>query len=384
MSAPKSLRQTIFESAVEASEAVSAAATARMPFALTIQSPGNGLLAALRAGLTAFTPTLGLLELPSVRLSSSLDGVCIIAPGARECAAVLHAMHPTTLTPSGTDLHDWRIGLMADQSEDTDAVAEIFRGLGASIETNHWPFSTAILHNIERVIYATECLAIHQHVLASHPENFDTAFLSRTLPACLFQASEYISAQRERRRFIAAMQPLHRRFDVLVTIGFPQYLVRDSPASYWSRAAQSAAAPNPFGGPIVAMRSDLNAYGLPLGIQVLGRPFDEQAVLKVAQAYQLATRNETAPARYESSAPARAVAEPGELPDARLCSIVDALAERAGLCLTESLRTLLYAEAPLALACAAAIPRDHTWWEAPAPVFRANAPKSHWDSLPLT
>ena len=376
---PEFVRKIIAGPAIEVSEAVAAVSAARMPFALTIRSPGNGMFASLRAGVTAFTPTLGLLETLEVRLSSSLDGVTIIAPSARECAMVLHTMNPTTSTPGETDLHDWRIGLMAGGGEDTGAAAEIFRSLGTSIETAHWPFSATILPDIERLISATECLAIHQQALASHPETFDAAFLRKALPACLFQASEYISAQREQRRFIAAMRPLYARFDVLVTIGFARPTVGNSPASYWSRAVQPVDAPNPVGGPVVAMCSLLDAEGSSLGIQVQGPPFGEQAVLEVAQAFQLAMCNAPAPERYKSPAPACAVAALEEAPDARLRNVVNALAERAGLFLTEPLRTLLYTEAPLALACAAAIPRDHDWWDAPAPVFRANMPQLHRD-----
>ena len=47
-----------------------------------------------------------------------------------------------------------------------------------------------------------------------------TAAFGRALPACLFTASDYVQASREHRRYLAEMEPLYERYDVLLTCGF--------------------------------------------------------------------------------------------------------------------------------------------------------------------
>ena len=44
------------------------------------------------------------------------------------------------------------------------------------------------------------------------------------------------------------------------------------------------------GQPALAVRCGLSARGLPLALQIAGKPFDEASVLRVGHAYERATR----------------------------------------------------------------------------------------------
>ena len=46
---------------------------------------------------------------------------------------------------------------------------------------------------------------------------------------------------------------------------------------------------NGLGLPVLALPCGFAASGLPLGMQIVGRPFDEAAVLRVGHAYERAT-----------------------------------------------------------------------------------------------
>jgi aspartyl-tRNA(Asn)/glutamyl-tRNA(Gln) amidotransferase subunit A len=44
------------------------------------------------------------------------------------------------------------------------------------------------------------------------------------------------------------------------------------------------------GNPVISVPMGFTGYGLPLGMQIAGRPFDEAAVLRAADAYQARTQ----------------------------------------------------------------------------------------------
>ena len=43
---------------------------------------------------------------------------------------------------------------------------------------------------------------------------------------------------------------------------------------------------NVLGGPTLSVPCDFTAGGLPIGLQVAGRPFDDETILRVAHAYE--------------------------------------------------------------------------------------------------
>jgi aspartyl-tRNA(Asn)/glutamyl-tRNA(Gln) amidotransferase subunit A len=46
---------------------------------------------------------------------------------------------------------------------------------------------------------------------------------------------------------------------------------------------------NVLGLPVVALPCGFSAAGLPLGLQIVGRPFDEGTILRIAHAYEQAS-----------------------------------------------------------------------------------------------
>lgn len=111
------------------------------------------------------------------------------------------------------------------------------------------------------------------------------------------------------------------------------------------------------GGPALSLCNGFSESGLPLALQVIGRPFDEPTVLRVADCFEKATpwhqrHPELEPGLVpERPAPYSPPTPPITL-DAASQDFVAAQARRAGLTLNETQLALLYQAAPDALAMA--------------------------------
>jgi aspartyl-tRNA(Asn)/glutamyl-tRNA(Gln) amidotransferase subunit A len=217
-------------------------------------------------------------------------------------------------------------------------------------------------------------LAIHLQELQARPDDFGLDFVARTVPACLFQASDYVNAQRERGRMIAEMDVLYRDFDVLLTATSSpaprlDSLVDTGYLERW-RTPNIYCQFNIAGGPALSVCSGFTAGGLPLGMQIAGRPFGEMTVLRVADAYERATdwhrRRPPAPASPEPLFPSSA--ETVTAASSPLQGLVDANLARAGILLSGRRLELVHRIAPSALAVADRLRRRREPSDEPADV----------------
>jgi aspartyl-tRNA(Asn)/glutamyl-tRNA(Gln) amidotransferase subunit A len=132
---------------------------------------------------------------------------------------------------------------------------------------------------------------------------------------------------------------------------------------------------NVTGGPALVQCIGFSAGGLPLSMQVVGKPFDEPAVFQVAHAYEQATAWRRRRPELKPGAVARPIA-PTPIPneaksvDAETRALVAQLAIRAGLKLPDHLLVQLCEAAPFALAMAQRIRRRRERSDEPANVFR--------------
>ena len=141
-------------------------------------------------------------------------------------------------------------------------------------------------------IAESEQYAIHEEELRTRAGDFGADFLGRApLPAILYSGVDYVQAQRERRFMLAEMAPIYEKYDLLVTptaSGPAPRLGTWRTISFW----QNSSLTTPFnvtGGPALAQCMGFTPGGLPLSLQLVGRPFDEATVLRAAHAYETAT-----------------------------------------------------------------------------------------------
>ena len=252
----------------------------------------------------------------------------------------------------------------AEVSAALEQALEVLRRLGARTEdVTMRPLQT--YSDVKIVMAETELFSLHLPELIARAGAFGQDFRARSLAACLFTAEDYVRASRERRTMIEEMQPLYRDFDLLVTANGPQAprLDAHNPLAFWQRPNFTS----PFnctGGPALALLCGFSKDGLPLSLQIAGRPHGDALVLRAGHAYELATgffRRQ--PDLEPGAAPAVLDPKPWRPDTSQVEPAVRAFAEnatiRTGLRLAPGHMEELVAVAPWALAMARRLRRDH-------------------------
>jgi aspartyl-tRNA(Asn)/glutamyl-tRNA(Gln) amidotransferase subunit A len=373
-------------------------------FALGTDTGGSVRTPAWLCGIVGFKPTFGLVGRGGViPFSSSCDHVGPMTRTVLDAALVLQAIAgrddrdpgsvsrpvPDLRASFGRSLRGRRIGVLRRHFEqDVPANAELvaafetalatFRDLGATIEN----VDARSLHDyyaVRVVLTESELFARHQQHLRTHAGDYGDHFLGRTLAATLFSSADYLAAQRQRRRMIDEMAEVYARYDILMTPGggpAPHLGAHRSlgAGQKWSTPSMGTMF-SVTGAPALALPCGFSSAGLPLGMQIAGRPFEDGTVLAVGDAYERATRwrERRPPLAPHAQAPvidARA-GGPRELAcDAALDAHVEAALQHAGLNLDARARALLLEAAPHAIAMARRLPRDLEWSDEPAAMFR--------------
>ena len=127
--------------------------------------------------------------------------------------------------------------------------------------------------------------------------------------------------------------------------------------------------------PALELCNGFGKGGLPLGMQVLGRPFDESTVLRVGHAYEQATQWRARRPQLAAGVRAPAVTPPPVLSgsadhaDAETRELCARAAKHAGLKLDDLMFAQLLEGAPYALGMARRLRLDHGYADEPANVF---------------
>lgn len=142
------------------------------------------------------------------------------------------------------------------------------------------------------VIMLAEAFSYHRENLQRQPENFGHPARTRFYTGGLFTSADYLHAQQVRAKIRHQTQDLLQTVDVLILPGSrspaPEFATFDPLATSLEGGFMSLA--NLTGFPAISMPSGFNSLGLPLGIQIIGRAFDEPTILRLAYAYEQATK----------------------------------------------------------------------------------------------
>jgi aspartyl-tRNA(Asn)/glutamyl-tRNA(Gln) amidotransferase subunit A len=220
-------------------------------------------------------------------------------------------------------------------------------------------------------------LAVHERTLRTRTSDFGEDFLGRVLPAVLIGARDYVQAQRERRRILAETAAVFDKFDVLVTAtagGPAPPLGALRTIEFWRRPSLTTPF-NVTAGPALAQCIGFSDSGLPLSMQIVGPPFAEATVLRIAHAYEEATpwrarRPLLDPhATLSTELPPIPDPEPGDA-DAATRARAASACRAAGLTLTDRQFAMVCAAAPYVEAMTGRLCRKRHWAEEPAPLLR--------------
>lgn len=172
------------------------------------------------------------------------------------------------------------------------------QSLGARIVDVTIPMAEQIIP-VEFGIMLPEASAYHRQMLRQSPELYtDDVRLLLELGE-LIPAADYIQAQRVRTLMQQAVARMFESIDVLVapTLPIPAALAGEAAKTWPDGVAEPLVMAytryTSFGDvtglPTLAVPCGFTPGGLPIGLQIHGRPLDEQTVLRVGAAYEQAT-----------------------------------------------------------------------------------------------
>ena len=378
-----------------------AVAAGLVPAALGSDTGGSIRGPASLCGVVGLMPTFGLVSRAGVITNSyTFDHCGPLARTVEDCALVLEALAgydprdsgslrlaiPSYRQALGEDLRGLKIGVLRYHWEEDipaseevrqamDAALDVLRHLGAELEECRVR-PLAQYFDVKIIIAESEIFSVHQRDLIARPRDFGADFRSRALPSVLFTAHDYVQATREHRRMMVEVEPLYARFDAFVTAGMGEAprLADYRSVSFWQKPSLLTAW-NVTGQPVLALPNGFGRNGLPLGMQIVGRPFGEAAILRIGHAYERATRwHRRRPQLSPGVAapdvvPPPVLSEPLDQVDAATRDLCVKAAGRAGLRLDDLMLAQLLEGASYALGMVQRLRRDHDLHHEPANVF---------------
>jgi aspartyl-tRNA(Asn)/glutamyl-tRNA(Gln) amidotransferase subunit A len=289
-----------------------------LPATLGSDTGGSIRIPAAHCGLVGIKPTYGRASRwGCMPLSPSLDTIGPLARSALDCALLLNAIaghdprDPSTSTRPvrdvtariGRDLAGIRVGWLTgdleaplDPEVDTMSRAATLRlaEAGARVEQVRTP-DFAPLNALRRTLMLPEAAALHRHWVQTRRHDYVPQTLARMLPGFVIPAADHVRALAARgtilRRYV---QTVFAAADVvaLPTSPTPCVPIAASDTGGDARFVQLANAMgglvgpfNYLGLPAVSVPVGRDRAGLPVGLQLVGRPFSEPLLLQVADAW---------------------------------------------------------------------------------------------------
>lgn len=288
-----------------------AAVAARMCFAAIGSDTGGSIrIPAALCGTVGLMPTYGLVSRAGVvPLSWSLDHVGPLARTVEDAALFLNAIQgydPADPASSGHKAIDataelaggvegLQIGVARSQfrhvepgvGEAVEEALALLRSLGAVVEDVAIPM---LDEGLNLSILGAEAAAFHAQWLRERPEDYSDEVRALLMRGLATPAHTYINDLRLRREFAGQVREAMRRFDAIAVptcpaVACPIEDTRDGAYRY-------AALTGPWdhtGQPVISVPCGFGPGGLPAGISLAGRPFEEARICRIAHAYEQAT-----------------------------------------------------------------------------------------------
>ncbi|HVZ53672.1 MAG TPA: amidase [Pseudolabrys sp.] len=289
-----------------------AVASSMLAAALGTDTGGSIRNPATCCGIIGMKPTYGLVSRRGVMpLAFSLDHIGPMTRTVEDNALLLQAIagfdakdpgsRSAPASDYGKDLRTGiaglRIGVVEHfYTEDAAADTEMKQGieraiavleqLGARVERVRLP-PLAQWNACGRAILQAESYVVHERWLKQRPQDY-CAISRRKLSAGAFiRAEEYIKALQARTALTARFNALMEDHDALVTLSGLELPCRiDDPEAIARTYERHLRMPfNVTGTPAIAVPTGLSARGIPLGMQIAGKAFDEAMVYRIAAAY---------------------------------------------------------------------------------------------------
>jgi len=294
----------------------SATAAGFLPAAVGTDTGGSIRNPASMCGVVGMKPTYGVVSRRGVMpLAFSLDHVGPLTRTVRDNALMLDAIAGhDPLDPGsancatggytaelGRGVKGLRVGVIrhfytrdmkadAEMTAGIEAAVRLLADLGAQVRE----IDTAALGDYaacNRTILTSEAFAIHEKWMRERPQDYGALARERLMAGAFVRAADYVNATRIRRKMADAFHALFADMDVAVTASSMDPACRiDDPQAIEHTYARQARAPfNVTGSPAISVPVGFSKTGLPLAMQIVGKPYSEALIYRVAHAYEQAT-----------------------------------------------------------------------------------------------
>jgi aspartyl-tRNA(Asn)/glutamyl-tRNA(Gln) amidotransferase subunit A len=299
-----------------------AAVAARLTFAALGSDTGGSIrFPAHFCGVTGLKTTYGLVSRAgAMPLSQSLDTVGPLARSAEDCALLLGLMAgpdpedptarvgpvPDYATSARQSMKGLRIGvphafyvddLDSEVAGVLDQTIQVFRREGADVVQVELPDQRQLAAACQLVL-AVEAAAFHKRWLIERPQDYGPQVLMRLQNGLVMPAVSYLETMRWRASALAAHNAAVAGVDAVVAPVAPvaaptiaESDVGNSPdaEAVIQRLTRFTRAVNYLGLPALAIPAGSTRGGLPIGVQLIGRSFEESVLLRIGAAFQRAT-----------------------------------------------------------------------------------------------
>lgn len=299
-----------------------AAVAARLTFAALGSDTGGSIrLPAHFCGVTGLKPTYGRISRAgAMPLSQSLDTVGPLARSVQDCALLLGLMagpDPLDATASNAPVPDYmaatkqpikgiKIGvptafyvddLDPEVAQVLDRTIAVLKGEGAEILRVELPDQQQLTAACQ-ILLAVEAAALHQRWLTERPQDYSPQVLMRLQNGLAIPGVTYLETMRWRGPALAAHVAATAAVDAVLTPGAPVAAPTIAESDVGNSSGAGALIQrltrftrpiNYLGVPSLAIPAGFTRTGLPVGMQLIGRSFDEATVLRIGAAFQRAT-----------------------------------------------------------------------------------------------
>ena len=291
--------------------------------ALGSDTGGSIRIPAALCGVAGMKPTYGLVPTSGVAaLSWSLDHIGPLARTVADCAVTLDAIagpeptDPTSLTvdrPSfaaqlDQPIRDLRIGVIRNHFNEPiqagvaaafDTALDVLTELGAYLIDIEIP-ELDITMAAEFGIIGPEAAAYHRRLLEESPELIDPGIRALLVSGRVLPAEQYFRAMQAREHLRRSVSSCFsdNSLDAVVTPQLPataalkdqtEFEYQSGPEDVTAAYVRTTAPFNLTGQPALSVPSGFDGLGLPIGLQIAGRPLGDATVLRIGAAYESET-----------------------------------------------------------------------------------------------
>ncbi len=266
-------------------------------------------------GIVGLKPTYGLVSRRGVfPLSYTLDHCGPLARTVEDCALTMQVIaaydshDPASADVAAPDFTrglDWGVhglkiavprhfyaktdGISPETVAAIDSAAETLAKHGAKVEEITLP-DYDLFNACGRIILNSEAYAIHEQDLQTRPLDYGRMGHTRLIMGAFISAADLMQALRVRRELVAGLNAVLQRYDAVITASS----LAQAPRFSDYREGYPVAWPvqtmpfNVTGHPAMSVPTGFSKEGLPLSMQIVGRPFDEPMVLRIGAALERA------------------------------------------------------------------------------------------------